>query len=343
MHLNPPVIFIPGDWIGDTMAEALAGQGYEIVRGPAAQEVPPRVDAMALLPLLQRANILVATPGLRVDRALLQALPRLRAVVAPAIGVENIDVAAATELGILVAHGATPENYLGMAEATVMLIAALAMQLPYKQRLLAENAPRPRELLSRSVRGSTIGLVGMGRIARGVVERLRGWEAQLLYFDPYVPQEQAPPGATRVTLDALLRRADFVSLHVTLTAETQGLIGARELGLMKPTAYLVNTSRGAAIDEAALVRALQERRIAGAALDTFAHEPLPADSPLRAFVGSDNVILTPHIIGQGHEVMASLRQAIAENVRRILRGAPALYTKNPEVLARWQERIARLA
>ena len=185
MNLNLPVIFIPGDWIGDTMAEALAGQGYEIVRGPAAHEVPPRVDAMALLPLLQRANILVATPGLRVDRALLQALPRLRAVVAPAIGVENIDVAAATELGILVAHGATPENYLGMAEATVMLIAALAMQLPYKQRLLAENAPRPRELLSRSVRGSTVGLVGMGRIARGVVERLRGWEAQLLYFDPY--------------------------------------------------------------------------------------------------------------------------------------------------------------
>lgn len=341
--MNPPVIFIPADWIGDTMAEALAGQGYEIVRGPAAAEVPSRADAAALLPLLQRADIIVATMDLRVDRPLLQALARLRAVAAPAIGVENIDVSAATELGILVAHGATPENFLGMAEATVMLIAALAMQLPFKQRLLAENAPRPRELFSRSVRGSTIGLVGMGRIARGVVERLRGWEAQLLYFDPYVPQEQAPAGATRVTLDELLQRADFVSLHVTLTAETQGLIGERELRRMKPTAYLVNTSRGAAIDEAALCRALQERRIAGAALDTFVHEPLPPDSPLRAFVGSDNVILTPHIIGQGREAMESLRTAIAENVRRILRAEPALYTKNPEVLARWRERIARMA
>jgi D-3-phosphoglycerate dehydrogenase len=176
-----------------------------------------------------------------------------------------------------------------------------------------------------------------------VVERLRGWEAQLLYFDPYVMQEQAPAGTMRVMLDELLQRADFVSLHVTLTAETQGLIGTRELDLMKPTAYLVNTSRGAAIDEAALCRALQERRIAGAALDTFMHEPLPADSPLRAFVGGDNVILTPHIIGQGREAMDSLRTAIAENVRRILRGEPALYTKNPEVFARWQERIARLA
>ena len=187
-----------------------------------------------------------------------------------------------------------------------------------------------------------MGLVGMGRIARGVVDRLQGWETEILYFDPYVPQDKAPAGTRKVELDELLQRSDFVSLHVTVTDETKAMIGERELRLMKPTAYLVNTARGAALDEAAVYKALKEGVIAGAALDAFVQEPLPMDSPLREFVGADNVILTPHIIGHSYDVMASLPVAARENITRVLHGEPPLYTKNPAVIDRWKARLATL-
>jgi len=342
--MSKPVVFISRDWFSDVMAEAISALDCEIVRGPALEGAGfVAYDQADYERLFGNADVIFAGLNALFDRSVMEAAPRLRAIMAPAIGVENIDVDAATELGIVVGHGATPENFLGMAEATVLFIAALSMQLHFKERLLAENAPRPAELTARAVRGRTVGLIGMGRIARGVVERLQGWETEICYFDPYVPQDKAPAGTKKVELDELLKRSDFVSMHVTVTDQTRAMIGERELRLMKPTAYLVNTARGAALDEAAVYKVLKEGAIAGAALDAFVEEPLPMNSPLREFVGADNVILTPHIIGQGHEVMASLRQAIAENVRRLLRGAPALYTKNPEVLARWQERIARLA
>lgn len=126
----------------------------EIIRGPAAAGAGLKVyDSAAAERLFGNADVILASPDMQMDRTVMQAAPRLRAIISPAIGVENIDIDAATELGIIVGHGATPENFLGMAEATVMLIAALAMQLPGKQRLLAENAPRPRELTAHSVRG----------------------------------------------------------------------------------------------------------------------------------------------------------------------------------------------
>jgi len=341
--MSKGIVFVPTDWLSDMLANAIGTLDCEIIRGPAAAGADLKVyDSAAAERLFGNADVILASPDMQMDRTVMQAAPRLRAVISPAIGVENIDIDAATELGIIVGHGATPENFLGMAEATVMLIAALAMQLPGKQRLLAENAPRPRELTAHSVRGRTIGLVGMGRIARGVVDRLQGWECEILYYDPYVPQDHAPAGTRKVELDELLRRADFVSLHVTITNETRGMLGERELRLMKPTAYLVNTSRGAALDEVAMYRVLKEGAIAGAALDTFVQEPLPTDSPLREFVDADNVILTPHIIGQGKEVMDSLLRAVAENIGRVLQANPPLYTKNPAVIERWKARFEPL-
>ena len=341
--MSKGVIFISTDWISDILADAFGDLGCEIVRGPAPTGPGFTVyDPADYERLFGRADIIVASPITKIDRSIMEAAPRLRAIMSPVIGVESIDVDAATDLGIIVGHGATPENFLGMSEASVLFIAALAMQMPFKQRLLAENAPRPRELTARSVRGRTVGLVGMGRIARGVVDRLQGWETEILYFDPYVPQDKAPAGTRKVELDELLQRSDFVSLHVTVTDETKAMIGERELRLMKPTAYLVNTARGAALDEAAVYKALKEGVIAGAALDAFVQEPLPMDSPLREFVGADNVILTPHIIGHSYDVMASLPVAARENITRVLHGEPPLYTKNPAVIDRWKARLATL-
>ncbi len=267
------------------------------------------------------------------------AAPRLRGVVSAVIGVDTIDMEAANELGLIVGHGAMPENYLGVSESTVMLIAALCLDLHGKETMLRTNAPRPAQLRARMVRGKTIGLIGMGRAARGVVERLAGWEVRMQASDPYVSQTSAPDGVAMVELDELLRTSDVVSVHVTLTAETRHILGEAELRKMRPDAYLINTARGGAVDEAALYRILKDRVIAGAAIDVFEHEPLAPNSPLRTL---DNVILTPHIVGHSQELMAAIPPTAAENVLRLLRGEPPLYVKNPEALESWQRRLASL-
>jgi len=155
-----------------------------------------------------------------------------------------------------------------------------------------------------------------------------------------VAQKDAPPGVKMVSLEALLAASDIVGLCVSISAETRGIINERTLALMKPSAYLVNTSRGEAVDEAALYQALKEKRIAGAALDTYVVEPLPAGSPLRTL---DNVILTPHMVGHTGEVYASFVPAAEENITRILRGEPPLYCKNPHILPAWRQRLEGLA
>jgi D-3-phosphoglycerate dehydrogenase len=282
---------------------------------------------------------MVMSPRDVCSREVMLAAPRLRAVVSIVIGVDTIDLDAANDVGLIVGHGAMPENFLGVSEATVMLIAALLLDLPGKSHLLRTNAPRPPQLKARMVRGKTIGLIGMGRTARGVVERLAGWDVRLQAHDPYVAQEAAPARVRMVDLPTLLRTSDVVSVHVTLTSETRHMLGAAELRLMQPHAYLVNTARGGAIDEQALYRVLRDGVIAGAALDVFEEEPLALESPLRTL---DNVILTPHMIGHSRELMAALPPTAAENVLRVLRGEPPLYVKNPEVLPAWRQRLAAL-
>src|SRR2546428_595569 len=222
------------------------------------------------------------------------AAPPLRALGSTVIGGETLDKDAGNDLGPTVGPGALPENHPGVSEATVMLIAARLLDLPGKSTLLRTNAPRPPQMKARMVRGKTIGLIGMGRTARGVVERLAGWDVRLQAHDPYVSQQAAPAGVHMVDLPTLLRTSDVVSVHVTLTSETRHMLGDAELRLMQPHAYLVNTARGGAIDEQALYRVLRDGMIAGAALDVFEEEPLALASPLRTL---DNVMLTPHMIG----------------------------------------------
>ncbi|GIX45930.1 MAG: hypothetical protein KatS3mg131_0141 [Candidatus Tectimicrobiota bacterium] len=335
------VVFVTGDRLGDGVAALLREAGCQVLRGPRPQppaltEFPPE----AWPQWFGETDVIVVSPRDRCPRQVMLAAPRLRAIVSAVIGVDTIDMQAANELGLVVGHGAMPENYLGVAEATVMLIAALLLDLHGKEALLRTQAPRPAQLRARMVRGKTIGLIGLGRTARGVVERLAGWQVRLQAYDPYVSPAQAPAGVALVDLPTLLRTSDVVSVHVTLTEETYHLLGEAELRLMRPDAYLINTARGAVIDEQALYRALRERRLAGAALDVFEVEPLPPESPLRQL---DNVILTPHIVGHSQELMAAIPRVAAENVLRVLRGEPPLYLKNPEVLPAWRQRLARLA
>jgi D-3-phosphoglycerate dehydrogenase len=299
----------------------------------------PREDWPALF---GRADALVLTTRTIAPRALLEAAPQLRGIVFPTIGTEAVHLADARDLGLIIGHGPTQENLVGMAESTVMLIAALFLDLPGKQRMTRTNQPRPalNHMKAKLVRGKTIGLVGIGRIARAVAERLSGWNVRILAADPYVRPENLPKGIELVDLRTLLRESDLVSLHVTITDETRRMIGRSELALMKPTAYLVNTARGSAVDEGALVEALSSNRLAGAALDVFEKEPLSADSPLRAL---GNVILTSHIVGHVSEMHQSFLETALENLDRILKGELPLHVRNPDAIPAWRNRLQRIS
>jgi len=182
----------------------------------------------------------------------------------------------------------------------------------------------------------------MGRVGREVARRFRGWGVRLIGYDPYVePDKMKEFEVEKVSLDELLRLSDVVSLHVIGTAESRRMISARQLGLMKPTAYLVNTSRGDVVDERELARALREGKIAGAALDVFEEEPLPLASPLRA-VDPSRLILTPHAIGNSLAARDGGYRMAIESIRSILRAEPPATLLNPEAVPRWRDRMARL-
>jgi D-3-phosphoglycerate dehydrogenase len=276
------------------------------------------------------------------SRPLLAGARRLRGVVFPSIGTDSCDVAAATELGIPVANGATPENVESMAEATVMLAVALLLELPVRQHQFATCAarPAPSALTSRMLAGRTVGLVGFGRIARAVVGRLAGWRVDRVLAATRTPDPAGWPDVEFVELDVLLAASDVVSVHLPLTGETRGLLGESRLRRMRPDSVLVNTARGGIVDEAALARVLDDGPVSGAAIDTFATEPVPPDHPLRR---RHDVILTQHIIGHTRELFDSLAPMAVENVACLLAGRRPRYLRNPEVLPAWRDRLRRLA
>lgn len=344
--VRQPVVFVGGDYavsaILDEIANRLRERHIVVIRGRIEQ--PPRLTEYAPSEwpdLFSEAAVIVISTRTRATRAMLEAAPRLRGLVFPTIGTDSVKLTDAMDLGLVIGHGPTPENFTGMAESTVMLIAALFLDLPAKERMTRGNLPRPqhRDMRARLVRGRTIGLIGMGRIARAVVERLQGWGVSIIANDPHVPQADAPDGVKMVDMPTLLADSDLISIHVALADQGGHVIGAPELDRMKPGAYLINTSRGAAVDERALIGALQSGTLGGAALDVFEREPLAADSPLRHM---DNVMIISHIVGQVREMHESFVNAAIENITRILRNERPLYVRNPQVLPVWQQRLARM-
>jgi phosphoglycerate dehydrogenase-like enzyme len=280
-------------------------------------------DRDELLDLVQDADFLLVATA-RVDETLVRAAPRLRLVQHQGVGYDNIDVAACRRAVIPVAL--TPEGTtIGVAEHTLLLILAL-----YRHLLAADAAVRRGEwpvwsMRSRSfeLAGKTVGLIGFGRIGREVAKRARAFDAHIFYHDvaPAPGAVEAALGATYVSLDDLLRQADIVSLHAPLTAETRGMIGERALRTMQPHAVLINTARGALVDESALARALSEQWIAGAGLDVFGHEPPQPGNPLLAL---PNVILTPHVAAGTRDAYRTKMRAVFANMQRVARGEAPL-------------------
>ena len=290
-----------------------APRGYELVT------LDSDSDAERIEKIADCEVVIVASKPLR--KPLIDAATRLRLVHHQGVGWQDTtDHAVLRERGLPLAL--TPEGTtVGVAEHTVLLILAALKRLPFADSELRAgrfhiNALRP---VSRELAGRTVGYVGMGRIGQAVVERLRGFGTRSIYFDafaPLAPALERELAIERCSLDELLARADIVSLHLPLTPESRHIIGAEQLARMKPGAYLVNTARGGLIDEAALVAALDSGRLAGAALDVFETEPLPAGHPLT---GLSNAVLTPHISAGTRDALASKMQALFANVERFYR------------------------
>jgi phosphoglycerate dehydrogenase-like enzyme len=278
-------------------------------------------------------------PKINLPRAVLERAPRTRVIASSIIGTEMIDVAAATDLGIVVAHGAVAENYDGMAEAGVMLIAALLKDLPGKMAALAEGRWKPIPA-GRMVDGAVIGMIGLGRIGQGIARRLAGWNCRIVATDPYVdPLLAAQLGVALLSLDQLLAQSDVVLPLVTLSDETRNIVDRAAIGRMKRGAVLINIGRGGCVDENALLEALNSGHLSGAAIDTWEIEPTPYDNPLRTH---PCVIATGHAVGHSEELYRRLPEVAAENVLLALAGKTPLHVRNPEVLGAWCARMAAL-
>ncbi len=277
--------------------------------------------------------------GIGLTSAVLEASAKARVITCPIIGTEHIDVDAATRLGVLVAHGAAAENFEGMAEAGVMLAAALRKALPQKIEAM-RRGPWKSGPPGRMMAGAVIGLLGFGRISRGIAARLAGWGCTLTAHDPYVGADVgAELGVTLVDFDGLLTGSDILIVLVTLTDQTRNIIDAGALARMKPGAALINIGRGGCVDEAALADALDEGRLSGAAIDTWANEPPPADHRLR---DHPLVIATSHDVGHSAELYARIPEVAAENTLRALHGREPLHVRNPQVLPLWRTRFAEV-
>ncbi len=343
-------VFAPADPTGES-DKILKDSGCELVMGKANWDTPQGDSELEMARMSQGCDALVGTSirSTPITQKIMQSSQSLRIVAKYTIGVDDVEVEAATELGILVTHAPTESNWGGVAEGAITNMLALLKKVRERDRYLKENPTAWRNLdyqgtyfgsrESDGYKGITLGLVGLGRIGGRIAKLMRPWEMRIIACDPYVPDAKfAELGVERVDLPALLSAADIVSLHVVLTKETRHMIDRAALALMKPSAILVNTSRGSCVDENALIEALEKNRIAGAALDVFENEPLAAASPLRKM--GDKVLISAHMVSS--KVGRGLKPGVAWATRSVvaaLRGEVPDNVYNKEVIPQWLSRF----
>jgi phosphoglycerate dehydrogenase-like enzyme len=307
--------------LGLSVLDAVAGVSYEFLREYRAEYAPEQlVDYDVLISLKPK-----------VTAASLQNASRLCAIGRCGVGYDNVDLEACTAKGIAVFI--TPAGVVRpVAESIVLLMLALSHNLLVKDRLVRQGQwAQSTQRLGREPRQRVVGTIGLGNIATEAIRLLKSFDVtKFLAFDPYASRERAvETGAELVSLEELLRSSDYVLVNCPLTAETRGLLGEPQFALMKPDAVLINTARGAIVQQAALIAALQSGRIGGAALDVFEQEPLSADSPLTKM---ENVILTSHSIAWTEELFRDMGRIDCEGALAVYRGEAPRHVVNPQVL-----------
>ena len=269
----------------------------------------------ALAAAIAEVDAVIVRSATRITRAALSQGSRIKVIGRAGVGVDTIDVEAATEKGVAV-FNAPAGNTISAAELAFALLLALVRKVAAADRSMRAGEWDRTSFNGTELYGKTLSLIGAGRVGGEVARRARAFDMRVLAYDPFLNEATARElGITLVPLDQALREADVISLHVPLTEQTRGMIDAAKLELLKKEAVIVNAARGGVLDEAALIEALQAGRVAGAALDVFAAEPLPADHPLR---GLKNVVLTPHLGASTEEAQRNVAREIAEVIRAAL-------------------------
>ncbi|MEO7118695.1 MAG: phosphoglycerate dehydrogenase [Candidatus Limnocylindrales bacterium] len=310
------------------VAETLADEGLAVLRPEHEVDVRASLTRQEFLAALPGYHALLVRSQVQVDAEAIAAGRDLMVVGRAGVGVDNIDLNAATSAGITVVNAPTG-NTIAAAEHTLALLMALTRRVAAADASMRRGEWKRAQFTGRELRGKTLGIVGLGKIGMTIADRARAMEMELLGHDPYVTEEVAAHHGVRlVSLADLLVRSDAVTVHVPLTRSTRGLIGAEELATMKPDALLINVARGGVIDEAALAEALTEGRLGGAAIDVFASEP-PTDSPLLT---APNTVLTPHLGASTEEAQTRVAVEAAQQVLEVLAGRSARYAVNAPLL-----------
>jgi len=287
--------------------EVFASHGFtpELLTGLSEQE---------LIEAARDAHALVVRSATRITRPVIEAASELRVIGRAGVGVDNIDLDAATERGIVVMNAPTG-NTTTTAELAVALLCALARNIPRADRTVRGGSWKKKQLMGTELSQKTLGVVGLGRIGRVVAQRAQGLDMNVIAHDPYMSEQSPVEGVELVGLEDLLARSDFVTLHVPLSDATRHMISRARINLMKPGARLINAARGGLVDEQALAEALESGRLRGAALDVLEQEPPPPDHPL---LGRDDVILTPHLGASSDEAQRQVASDIARQISEFL-------------------------
>ena len=304
------------------------------IRREALELLAPTCDVRVLTEYASEQELIVACANAEgilarlgtVTGSVIEQAPRLRIIARHGVGVDAVDMKAATRRGIVVTTTGS-ENAAAVAEYTFALLLALVRKVIRADGEMRGGAWTRGPLIGAELDGRTLGIVGLGAIGRRVARQALGFGMRVVAADPHL----ASPGDAQIeltTLEDLLARADVVTLHTRLSAATTHLIDARAISLMKRGACLVNTARGELVDEVALIEALSTGTLAGAALDTYEHEPLPADSPLR---GLPNVVLSPHVAGQTDAALVRVAISAAQAILDEFAGRRPRHVYNPEV------------
>ena len=311
------------------VADPIADEGVAVLRSEAEVDVKLGLKPKELVGIIGDYDALVVRSETKATAEIIESGKKLQVIGRAGVGVENIDIDAATRHGIVVVN-APAGNIISTAEHTLALLLALARHVPQACAKLKSGEWRRKEFMGTELRNKTLGIVGLGRVGSEVARMAKGLGMKLIAHDPFVSQEYAKNlGVELVSRDELLRRSDFITVHVPLTGATKGLIGTAEMAMVKPTVRFINAARGGVIDEQALYNAIEEGRVAGAAIDVFTEEPAKDNILLK----SDKVIATPHLGASTAEAQTTVAVDVAEQVLTVLKGRPARYAVNAPLMS----------
>ena len=311
------------------VADPIAPEGIEILKKHAEVDVKTGLKPEELISIIGEYEGLMVRSETKVTAKVIEAGKKLQVIARAGVGIDNIDVEAATQRGIVVVNAPTA-NTMAAAEHSIALMLALARHIPQAHDSLKSGAWKRQNFVGVEVRNKTLGIVGLGNVGSEVARRVQGFQMRVLGYDPYVSPEHARNLRVElVPLEQIIREADFITLHLPLTPQSKNMIGAKELSIMKPTVRIINCARGGLIDEEALDQALRDGKVAGAALDVFAQEP-PKDSPL---LKNEKVIVTPHLGASTQEAQANVAIDAAEQIISVLNGQPVRYAVNAPLIS----------